>query len=182
MELVPESETESVVDHVDDDRADRPVRAGQAADDHERPRPPRPGGALRWVVVLAEEVAMVPWTIRQTRHALVSLPDRLDRLTDALEETMESLNDTLPRLNGVMADVTDGIGSVDRSVHDLTGELGKTVFALDRLLPELSGMISAMDERMSHMDETVSELGSMARGILGSIPGVRRSVRRPAAG
>ena len=177
MELVPESEIETDLD------VEPVVRRGAApTDDHARPRPPRPGGALRWVVVLAEEVAMVPWTIRQTRHALVSLPDRLDRLTDALEETMDGLNATLPKLNGVMEDVTDGIGSVDRSVHDLTGELGKTVFALDRLLPELSGMISAMDERMSHMDETVSELGSMARGILGSIPGVRRSVRRPAAG
>ncbi len=185
MELVPESESESVSE------AGAQVRPLRSATRSKAPEPTteaatrsplHPASVLRWTVVLAQEVAMVPWTIRQTRRSLVELPTRLDRLTDALEDTMAGLNATLPRLNDVMSEVTEGVGSVEEAVHELNGELGKTVFALDRLLPELSGMISAMDLRMSHMDETVSEMGAMARGVLGAIPGVRRSVRRPAPG
>lgn len=138
-----------------------------------------PRRAVRWTIVLVEEVAMVPWTIREVRRSLVSLPDRLDRLTGALEETMAGLDATLPRLNDTMGQVTDGVGSVEQAVGDLTGELSKTVSALDRLLPELSGFIGTMDVKLAEMNDSVSELGDMARGVLGAIPGVRRSVRRP---
>jgi hypothetical protein len=134
---------------------------------------------VRWAVVLTEEVAMVPWTIREVRRSLVSLPDRLDRLTNALEETMAGLDSTLPRLNRSMEQVTDGVDRVEFAVGDLTGELSKTVTALDRLLPELSGFIETGDTKLTEMNDSVSELGDMARGVLGAIPGVRRTVRRP---
>lgn len=188
MELVPEVEFGGS----DSSIPQAPARVGTDSDLGPDPneaeatdQPPRTGWSwnpvemVRWVQLLAHEVAMIPWTIRETRRSLAELPDRLDRLSVTLERTMVGLDTSLPQLNEVMGEITAGVGSVEGAVHELNGELGRTVFALDQLLPELSGMMNAVDTRMAHMDQTVSELGAMARGILGAIPGVRRTVRRP---
>ncbi len=45
------------------------------------------------------------------------------------------------------------------------------------LLPELSAVVNGMDDRFRHVESMMGDLGDGVLGVLGSIPGVRRSLR-----
>lgn len=49
---------------------------------------------------------------------------------------------------------------------------------LEAHVPDLSRVVGReLSERVDHLDEVVSELSTTLTGVLGAIPGVRRSVR-----
>lgn len=119
---------------------------------------------VRWTGALATEVALLPATIRHLREAVLAialLPPEIERLNVALAEASGTLEAHVPELSRVVV-----------------GDLSGAVAALNDVLPKLETVVAEeLRERVEHLDVVVSELSTTLTGALGTIPGVRRSVR-----
>ena len=142
---------------------------------------PVPSEVFRWSRRLAGEVAAMPRTIAQARRLLLELPLLLERLIDSIQEPLDAIGTALPalaeRVEALAQELADTRTSLDAILPELSQLVGGMDGRLTNIDNEVGKALGGLDERLGHMDEVVSELGQTLTGVLGSIPGLRRSVR-----
>lgn len=107
---------------------------------------------------------------------VVELAGTVDSFSVQLDRLAATLEGALPPLTGLPPQ----LDRFDRTVDELATQVTALSEQLGEVLPKLSSVVGEeLPRRVEHLDEVVSELSATLTAVLGSIPGVRRSVRTP---